>query len=68
MVIRKTFLTSPSDISITHFQHERTYQNGDYHQHPIALSAPHLKRCFMWLLDVRHIWTKAGLHGDTILF
>jgi hypothetical protein len=32
---------------ITHFQYERTYQNGDYQQHPIALSAPHLKRCFM---------------------
>ncbi|CAB3977663.1 Hypothetical predicted protein [Paramuricea clavata] len=25
----------------------RTYQNGDYHQHPIVLSAPHLKRCSM---------------------
>ena len=27
----KNILTSPSGISITHFQHERTSQNGDYH-------------------------------------
>ena len=51
---RKTSLTSLSGISITHFRQEKTYQNGDYHRHLIALFAPHPKRCFISLLDVRH--------------
>ena len=51
---RKTSLTSLSGISITHFRQEKTYQNGDNHRHLIALFAPHPKRCFISLLDVRH--------------
>ena len=51
---RKTSLTSLSGISITHFRQEKTYQNGDYHRHLIALFALHPKRCFISLLDVRH--------------
>ena len=61
---RKTPLTSLSDISITYFRQQKTYQNEDYHRHLIALFAPQPKRCFTSLLH----GCETYLNEDTILF